>query len=77
MKECPILNTAKIKVLLYAIACFIVLTGTYTTLRYLNARDQKKLLDSEVFSLTGDDWLQPTGQSSWSEGQGNHKYYFV
>jgi len=46
------------------------LTGTFTTLRHLNAKDQKKLLESDVFRLSHDDWMATPGSVKWSEGQG-------
>jgi len=46
------------------------LTGTFTSLRHLNARDQKKLLESDVFRLSHDDWMAAPGKVQWSEGQG-------
>jgi len=46
------------------------LTGTFTSLRHLNARDQKKLLESDVFRLSHDDWMATPGKVKWSEGQG-------
>ena len=46
------------------------LSGTFTTLRHLNAKDQKKLLESDVFRLSHDDWMATPGSVKWSEGQG-------
>ena len=46
--------------------------GTFTSLRHLNARDQKKLLESDVFRLSHDDWMAAPGKVQWSEGQGQY-----
>merc|ERR1712223_636195 len=46
------------------------LTGQFTTLRSLSQREQSKLLSSEVFKLTYDDWMAEPGAKTWSEGQG-------
>merc|ERR1712088_19026 len=46
------------------------LTGQFSPLRSLNAREQSKLLSSEVFKLTYDDWRAAPGAKKWSEGQG-------
>merc|ERR1719220_105633 len=46
------------------------LTGQFSTLRNLSAREQSKLLSSEVFKLTYDDWMAAPGAKKWSEGQG-------
>ena len=49
---------------------FPMLLGNFTSLRHLNARDQKKLLESDVFRLSHDDWMAAPGKVQWSEGQG-------
>ena len=49
---------------------FPMFLGTFTSLRHLNARDQKKLLESDVFRLSHDDWMAAPGKIQWSEGQG-------
>merc|ERR1712045_286212 len=46
------------------------LTGQFTSLRSLSGREQAKLLSSEVFKLTYDDWMAVPGAKKWSEGQG-------
>merc|ERR1711988_154440 len=46
------------------------LTGQFTTLRSLSEREQAKLLSSDVFKLTYDDWMATPGAKKWSEGQG-------
>jgi len=46
------------------------LTGQFTSLRSLSQREQSKLLSSEVFKLTYDDWMAEPGAKTWSEGQG-------
>ena len=52
----------------------LISSGTFTSLRHLNARDQKKLLESDVFRLSHDDWMAAPGKVQWSEGQG--EFYF-
>ena len=49
---------------------FPMISGTFTSLRHLNARDQKKLLESDVFRLSHDDWMAAPGKVQWSDGQG-------
>ena len=49
---------------------FPMFSGTFTSLRHMNARDQKKLLESDVFRLSHDDWMAAPGKIQWSEGQG-------
>ena len=49
---------------------FPMFSGTFTSLRHLNARDQKKLLESDVFRLSHDDWMAAPDKIQWSEGQG-------
>jgi len=46
------------------------LTGQFTSLRNLSGREQGKLLSSDVFKLTYDDWMAVPGAKKWSEGQG-------
>jgi len=46
------------------------LNGTFTSLRNLKTREQSKLLDSDVFHLTQDNWMSTPGAKKWSEGQG-------
>merc|ERR1712119_104408 len=46
------------------------LTGQFTSLRSLSGREQGKLLSSDVFKLTYDDWMSVPGAKKWSEGQG-------
>merc|ERR1712045_506709 len=46
------------------------LTGQFTSLRSLSGREQAKLLSSDVFKLTYDDWMAVPGARKWSEGQG-------
>merc|ERR1711988_2021752 len=46
------------------------LTGQFTSLRSLSQREQSRLLSSEVFKLTYDDWMAEPGAKTWSEGQG-------
>merc|ERR1711902_295539 len=46
------------------------LTGQFTSLRSLSGREQGKLLSSDVFKLTYDDWMAVPGAMKWSEGQG-------
>merc|ERR1712038_281006 len=46
------------------------LTGQFTSLRSLSGREQGKLLSSDVFKLTYDDWMAVPGAKKWSEGQG-------
>merc|ERR1712142_185677 len=46
------------------------LNGTFTSLRNLKTREQSKLLDSDVFHLTYDNWMATPGAKQWSEGQG-------
>merc|ERR1719166_950106 len=46
------------------------LTGTFTTLKNLNTRDQSKFLDKDVFHLTYDDWMSTPGARQWSDGDG-------
>jgi len=46
------------------------LTGQFTSLRNLSGREQAKLLSSDVFKLTYDDWMAVPGAKKWSEGQG-------
>ena len=45
-------------------------SGQFTTLRSLSEREQAKLLSSDVFKLTYDDWMATPGAKKWSEGQG-------
>merc|ERR1712038_58208 len=46
------------------------LNGTFTSLRNLKTRELSKLLDSDVFHLTYDNWMATPGAKQWSEGQG-------
>jgi len=46
------------------------LTGQFTSLRNLSGREQGKLLSSDIFQLTYDDWMAVPGAKKWSEGQG-------
>merc|ERR1711936_1069588 len=46
------------------------LTGSYTSLTWVNQRDQTKFLENEVFTLTGNAWRKESGAINWSEGQG-------
>jgi len=46
------------------------LTGQFTSLRNLSGREQGKLLSSDVFKLTYDDWMAVPGAKKWSEGEG-------
>jgi len=46
------------------------LTGTFTTLKNLNTRDQSKFLDKDVFHLTYDSWMSTPGARQWSDGEG-------
>ena len=39
-------------------------------MRNLSGREQAKLLSSDVFKLTYDDWMAVPGAKKWSEGQG-------
>merc|ERR1711974_85892 len=41
-----------------------------TIMRSLSGREQGKLLSSDVFKLTFDDWMATPGAKKWSEGQG-------
>merc|ERR1711974_183717 len=41
-----------------------------TIMRSLSGREQGKLLSSDVFKLTYDDWMAVPGAKKWSEGQG-------
>merc|ERR1719153_773804 len=46
------------------------LTGKFTSLSSLNQREQWKLLDKDLFSISGDSWMKEPGSIQWSEGQG-------
>jgi len=46
------------------------LTGKYTSISKLNQREQIKLLEGEVFKLSGDCWMKEPNSVQWEEGQG-------
>jgi len=46
------------------------LTGKYTRMSSLNQREQIKLLESDIFMMTGDSWMKEPGSVEWSEGKG-------
>merc|ERR1719244_1507745 len=46
------------------------LTGKFTSLTSLNQREQCKLLDKDLFSMSGDSWMKEPGSVQWREGQG-------
>jgi len=46
------------------------LTGKFTSLSSLNQREQWKLLDKDLFSMSGDSWMKEPGSIQWREGQG-------
>eukprot|EP00092_Neocalanus_flemingeri_P083675 GFUD01105042.1.p1 GENE.GFUD01105042.1~~GFUD01105042.1.p1 ORF type:complete len:496 (-),score=166.67 GFUD01105042.1:124-1611(-) len=46
------------------------LTGNYTSLVNLNQREQTKMLEGGVFTLTGDAWMKEPGAVQWTEGKG-------
>merc|ERR1719150_2071173 len=46
------------------------LNGTFTSLRNLKTRELSKLLDSDVFHLTYDNWMATPGAKQWSTGKG-------
>merc|ERR1719153_1269075 len=46
------------------------LTGKFTSLSSLNQREQWKLLDKDLFSISGDSWMKEPGSIQWREGQG-------
>jgi len=46
------------------------LTGKYTRMASLNQREQIKLLESDIFVMTGDSWMKEPGSVEWSEGKG-------
>merc|ERR1711892_1566756 len=46
------------------------LTGKYTSFSKLNQREQIKLLEGEVFKLSGDCWMKEPNSVQWEEGQG-------
>merc|ERR1719228_1546222 len=46
------------------------LTGKFTSLSSLNQREQCKLLDKDLFSMSGDSWMKEPGSVQWREGQG-------
>jgi len=46
------------------------LTGKFTSLCKLNQREQSKFFSSNLFSLTGEDWMAEPGAVEWTEGKG-------
>jgi len=47
-----------------------ILKGTYTNLKSLPPKSQSSLLSSEVFKLTGDNWMKEGSSVRWNEGAG-------
>ena len=45
-------------------------SGKFTSLCKLNQREQSKFFSSNLFSLTGEDWMAEPGAVEWTEGKG-------